>query len=277
MNINQRGASMTRGNCLIATRRLSLGAAVLAVSVFSTGFVDAAIIAQLRPDFDNAAHVNEQSSGDADIADTLGTGTWRFYASITENPTDGGAGLFDLEYTTSAVSNRTANAYIHTAASQALGLPGISSGQLIDSAGQGTPASNEVAVHPGNQSDTTTKEFLVIRWTSGAGGTGPVNIAGSADILQTSVSGITFAIFDDAGSAIQASTDVGDPQFAFDIDTTVTNSGDDIWFVVGHDGDWANDQTGISATLSTIPEPSTIVLAVLGLLGMLGFRRRRIA
>jgi len=159
MNINQRGASMTRGNCLIATRRLSLGAAVLAVSVFSTCFVDAAIIAQLRPDFDNAAHVNEQSSGDADIADTLGTGTWRFYASITENPTDGGAGLFDLEYTTSAVSNRTANAYIHTAASQALGLPGISSGQLIDSAGQGTPASNEVAVHPGNQSDTTTKEF----------------------------------------------------------------------------------------------------------------------
>jgi hypothetical protein len=62
--------------------------------------------------------------------------------------------------------------------------------------------------------------------------------------------------------------------------TTLTLAvGDRVDFAVGFgtDGGPNNDATGISAQLSAVPEPSTLALASLGGLGVLGYgwRRRR--
>ncbi|WP_438481808.1 PEP-CTERM sorting domain-containing protein [Oleiharenicola lentus] len=203
---------------------------------------------------------NYASSGT--LTDTLGTGTWNYYASsaatggvltaLTYGPVGGdsamGYGIPDSGYSLPAVSSTTL----------------FSDGAL--------PASNQLAWHPG--ADST--EFIVLRWTAGAGAAGPIRLEASVSKMGEPDGVVDFFIF---VNGVQSITQIGITQgtfFAYDFTTDILE-GQTVDFVLGSsNGTYAADETLVSGTISSaIPEPSTYaVLAGLAALGLVALRKR---
>lgn len=236
-----------------------------AFSILMTGAIASScqagvVLANLRSDYDRAASTfsNGQS---ATIADTLGTGSWNFYARSNAAP---GGSQSSLVYSTTANSVRNANAFVYNGGSS-LNLPGISNTQLISGSGEGTPDSTELALHPGD-GNTGTANFVVLRWTAGAGEAGQVNLKGGIRDLGVVVDGVTFQIYNSAGTSLFGSvTTSGNTPVNFDINTTIAVGGY-VDFVVGKNGNYFSDQSGLSINVTAVPEPSPLALSIFALL-----------
>ena len=236
------------------------------------------VIAQLRGDYDAHTPVHGVSSQAANIADTQGGGEWSFYSATTQDPTAGGSNLTDLVFDTAASGVRTANAYADPG-TQPYTLPAISITQLISGGAEGAPGPNELALHPGEQS--MLRQYMVTRWTAGAGEAGQVLVNGTLQDIGVAVDNVTFAVFDNAGGVLLPSQVVGTTQFSFSFETTV-GVGDDLWFVVGNQGNYYSDQSAMSLTIrkidvgpdGDIPEPASALMFALGAAGVAVWRRR---
>ena len=134
----------------------------------------------------------------------------------------------------------------------------------------------QLAFHPGPQD-----EYGVIRFTAPTAGT---------FLLSSSFTGLDFAgptssdvhvlldgsvIFNGFVNGFGAGSG---PSFASRLTLA---AGDTVDFAVGYgsNGTYFNDSTGLTATLSSVPEPSSLVLAVVGgmtLAGYAGCRRRTV-
>ena len=204
------------------------------------------VLADLRADYDAHTPVPGEPSAGL-VADAHGQGAWNFFDSATANPTDAGADLTLLSYsTTQPHAVVAADSYIDPV--QGFGLAGIKNGQLILGANEGFPNFDEVGVHPG-QADRT---YMVTRWTAGEGEDGEVNVSGTARELGVICNGITFAIYTDGNLAFDggAITDPTTVSFNFDANVSV---GSNIDFVVGNNGNFACDHSALSVSI-TIPE-----------------------
>jgi hypothetical protein len=132
----------------------------------------------------------------------------------------------------------------------------------------------QVFLHPGW--DGT---FAIVRWTA------PPNASNSPLTMHGGFAGL---------DAQGGSTDVyvllnGSPLFAgfvsgfgpgsgpnFTLGTTVS-AGDTVDFVVGYgNGDWSDDSTSLDAHITMTPEPSTLALLSIGIVGLLSFGWRRL-
>ena len=234
---------------------------ILLLGLFGLHTRAGVILANLRADYDRAASTF-RSGQSATIADTLGTGSWNFFARTNSAP---GGSQTDLIYSTVTSGVRTANAFAYNGKSQYT-LPAVSNTQLISGSNEGAPASNELAVHPGD-GNTGTANFLVFRWTAGAGEAGPVNLKGSIRDLGIVVDGVTFQIYNSAGTSLFGSvTTSGNTSVNFDFNTTAT-VGSYLDFVVGKNINFYSDQSGLKIEVSSVPEPSGFTLTSLVFLG----------
>jgi len=240
----------------IPSHLLSVPTALLLGSSFS----HAAVIADLRANYDSSTRIFGVA---ADIADTQGSGRWTFDA---RNADTVGATRSQLLYTTSANSVRNANAYVLSG--QSLNLPGISNTQLI-SGPEGSPASNQLALHPGQQGSTL--PFLGIRWIPGAAEYGAATISGNFQDIGAVGNGVTIVIRNQAGTSLFSSTSAGELR-TFNFGTTLA-SGSFIDFIIGNNGSWDGDHSAIDISIDGVPEPSSLAL-LLGSAALL-LRRRR--
>jgi PEP-CTERM motif len=120
-------------------------------------------------------------------------------------------------------------------------------------------------MHPGPQD-----QYSVIRFTAPTAGT---------FVLATSFNGIDFVgpsttdvhVIIDWSSIFNGNVDGYGPGSGPSFTTTLTlHAGDTVDFAIGYgaDGNYFNDSTGITATLSSVPEPASLMLLALGLSGM---------
>lgn len=105
----------------------------------------------------------------------------------------------------------------------------------------------------------------IIRWTAPAGVSGEASIIGQ--FLPGDGAAMQIAVLINNSIAWQA-TDSG----SFNLKTNV-NPGDTIDFAVY--GGYAFGNTGLTAQITAVPEPSSIIALLGGLTGLVGLRRRR--
>lgn len=117
--------------------------------------------------------------------------------------------------------------------------------------------------HPGLEG-----EFAVIRWTAPTEGSYDLTVAFRGDDFVGPTSTDVFVMHDN-GLLFSGGVNAFGPGPSF---TSVlpVQAGDTIDFLVGvgQNGNYFNDSTGISATLSAVPEPSSLALLGLGLLAL---------
>lgn len=109
------------------------------------------------------------------------------------------------------------------------------------------------------------REFAVTRWTAPV--SGAFDISGSFLALD---SGSTNVHVVRNGVSLFSSIRASSSNTAFSLSSVAINAGDTVDFVVGNDGSYFNDSTGLVANI--IPTPGTAALFSLSLVGM---RRRR--
>ena len=143
-------------------------------------------------------------------------------------------------------------------------------GSTITYAGTIQMLPGQLALHPGPQD-----QYSVIQFTSPAAGTYHLASLFTGIDFRGPTTTDVHVLLD--GSAIFNGSVNGfgsGPSFA----TTLTlKAGDTVDFAVGFgsNGNYLFDSTGITATLSSVPEPSTMVLALVGVLTLAGYARFR--
>ncbi len=137
--------------------------------------------------------------------------------------------------------------------------------------------SNVLNVHPGPSTDS------IVRFTAPT--TGSYRISGFFELLDINPSGVIVSIYT-AGNFDGSATLTGPAAVFPDMvggaaafgGVRFLTAGQTVDFGVNNDGSFFNDSTGLSATLTTVPEPATwlLMIAGFGLVGA-GLRRRNLA
>lgn len=107
--------------------------------------------------------------------------------------------------------------------------------------------------------------------------TGTITVTGSVSLPSPAADGVTFQIltnYNIANVVYSQSLD-GTQTFNFNVSFDVT-AGDEVLFSVIGDGGISNDATVWNAQITTVPEPSAVMLAV-SALGVFSLRRHRAA
>ena len=131
-------------------------------------------------------------------------------------------------------------------------------------------------IHPGPSSD------VLVQFTAPT--TGTYKYSGSFELLDNNPSGVIGEIY--AGSSQLYSGTLTGPGADLSLLTpgqsesfsgqTFLHSGDVLTFAVNNDGSFYNDSTGLTAAVSSVPEPSTWAMMALGFagLGFAAYRRK---
>jgi hypothetical protein len=119
----------------------------------------------------------------------------------------------------------------------------------------------------------TTNDYGIVRWT--APSSGLYNITATFSGVSSLGDSVDVHILDN-GSSIFDSTVTGSPSPTSYSGIQNLAAGATIDFAVGNGGNGPNeDNTALSATIQSVPEPSTVALTTVGLLGLLGYRKRK--
>ena len=249
---------MFQRTCFQIVKPLFVGLTLMIAVTFVTSMREAqgAIIADARGDF-----VPGTSDGDSGILPATGTGEWRYLASDTVNPTLDPSGLDLLLWRGASPAYWNPTTSPHSNMVGLFGSPGV--------------ASDEIQVFASNVS--IPPPYTVLRWIAGAGEAGVVDIAGTIRNLPRAGTGdgSTLDIFADGVSLfsqfIAPNDSVG---FAFN-ETATIGVGSTVDFVVGARGNDLWDLPVLKATIQPIPEPSTLVMWGLGILGLGAYHWRK--
>jgi PEP-CTERM motif-containing protein len=121
----------------------------------------------------------------------------------------------------------------------------------------------------------------IVQWTAPAAGM--YSISGFFELLDDHANGVFVKIYDNntpeftpllplTGPAAPPSTPGGKDSFAL---TLSLNPGDVIYFGVNNAGNYFYDSTGLAATITAVPEPTSLSLFASGLAGFWWLRKRR--
>jgi hypothetical protein len=118
-------------------------------------------------------------------------------------------------------------------------------------------------------------EYAIVRWTAPFSGTFSISATFSG-LSSLGDSADVHILLDDA--SIFDSNVIGTPDPESYSGLQNVAQGDTIDFVVGSGPDKrpAEDNTSLSATIQSVPEPNTVLLTMGGLLGLLCFRKRTV-
>jgi hypothetical protein len=254
-------------------KKLMSFAAVAGLVLALAPAAQADIIADLRTDYD--AGLTGISIGNTTathtIADTAGPGQWDFYSNGNADPDVGTPSL--LTYDGSRFRTGT--------------FP-YAGGPIFGGGAHATLGLDELAFHPGEADGVRT---VMAQWTAGAAYS-DVSIDGDVRLVRWENSGGNFngiELFIYHNGTQVGSTKTVAPlstsaltfSNVLTIDETIANiaDGDTITFSIDHRSIFWVDDTGLVATIShspiPIPEPTSFTLAALGLVGLVGCRRRR--
>jgi hypothetical protein len=233
------------------------------------------IYAQLRTNYDSvtpATGDSTQTTAHPDgITDTLGSGAWNFYVSSFASDTTYASATNTL-LTWKTVPSAYGNGNKGYGGTDDYNLPAMCTGALFSDGV--VPASNELAVHPGNNA-------LLIKWTAGAAeATNGLAVSGTfqRDVAKT---GSTFdgeyVYVYVAGALKQTlfvpSSDV--TQYSLSLTDLTIAAGQSVEVFLQRNADFSADEARISMTISAVPEPSTLALLAGGLVGLIAYAWRK--
>ena len=133
-----------------------------------------------------------------------------------------------------------------------------------------------VWMHPGTSSDA------IVQWTAPVAG--EYHFSGSFELLDNNPSGIIGEVY--ANSSQLVSDTLTNPGSNLGLQTpgqsaafsgnVFLNAGGTLSFAVNNDGSVFNDSTGLTATITAVPEPSTWAMLILGFagIGFMAYRRK---
>lgn len=176
-------------------------------------------------------------------------------------------------------ANCFGNAALSCYANNADSAPTVLKNNSMTAQSIGTPTVpvDALLLHP--DSSTTSPSDAVLSFTSATGG--DYSLAGAFSRLDTSSgsgNGVDVSIFSVSGvtttslfSGVIGSSDYAPLAFS---DLVSLAAGGKIIFVVNNAGEYTFDSTGLRATISAVPEPTTWAMMLAGF-GMIGFAARR--
>ncbi len=153
-------------------------------------------------------------------------------------------------------------------------LPAVgrnTTGALIQTGSVRVPT-DELFLHPVGQNSGLAAGDTVVRFTAPSAGL--YLIGGLFQILDVSASGVAVSVEGGTSAFLQALTGPLNTQAAFGF-STVLMQNQTLDFVVNSAGSYNNDSTGLVATITSVPEPVSLVLMGAGLFGVAVLRRRR--
>lgn len=128
---------------------------------------------------------------------------------------------------------------------------------------------NALILHPGPSAGQSSAVLFT------APTAGNYALSFSAFVADNSPSGVVIEAFSTAGTLTPIATlNAVTPTFSFSSFPLTFVAGDTVGFAVNYAGNYGNDSTGINVTLTTVPEPGTWGLMIVGF-GVVGFAARR--
>ena len=130
-------------------------------------------------------------------------------------------------------------------------------------------------VHPGQSTDT------IVQFTAPT--SGRYTLSTSFELLDISPTGVIAEVYDNGtqlfsdtltGPGANESTETPGQSTAFS-DTLNLKAGDTLSFAVNNDGNFLNDSTGLTATISAVPEPASWAMMLVGFGGLGAAMRMR--
>ncbi|WP_425397230.1 PEP-CTERM sorting domain-containing protein [Aeoliella sp.] len=253
---------------------------IVAVVVVCVPAYGATVVANLQADYD--AHAPADMDPATGIADTEGNGTWAYsYADAEDFGTATGS-LTPLSYASAGLGILQATQY-----------RGVNSGLLlpiVTSAGaftvQPDAASDELAIHPGYEG--LAGDELWMSWTSGVSGV--VDVDGWIHNISTDAGptdGVLLSIYNNAGTLLQTydvpswGEDIGNGldettnHTFIDVNGIAVNTGETLYFHIDSKIDANGDNTGLQIVITQVPEPGSVLLCLVGLGGILAWRKGR--
>ena len=245
---------------------LSLAMVTAWMAFFTASKSSATMIADLATDYKPATSTG-QSSDDVGISGTV-QGTWHYFQDPDLSTVNGNGGLLTWQ---SSPSYRGGSTYGYSGTIFDWGLmPVLANEQLFENAGQLPPAGSLMG-HPGTW-------YLAVQYSP----TAPI-----ADLFidyrfekPNSYGTATATIFKSDGTTESVLLPTTAFTGATILSGTLSNLGtlstsQSIWMFIGDGGDWAGDQSFLKLSISDVPEPSSAILVLIGLLACQLARVRR--